>query len=572
MASFDLIIRGGTVVDGGGGDPFEADVGVRDGTIAEIGRIDDRGAEEIDAKGHLVTPGFIDIRTHFDAQVLWDTHMTPCSEHGVTTTLMGNCGVGFAPCRPEHRDMMVDVMDGVEDIPADVLKEGLPWTWKSFPEFMDTLATRRVDSDFGTFVPHVPIRVFVMGERGVRREPASPADIKQMAAILEDGLDAGGFGFTTSRTTGHRSRSGDVIPCTTADEDELLAMARVMERKGRGHFMSASEFKWTDGVSSEFNMLRRIAEATGRPVHFPLLQAPDAPDRWRDVADGAAEAAKNGATMIGQVVPRPVGVLFGLEMTNNPFTTCPSYQAIAHLPLAKRVTALRDADLRARLLEEAPGDPDDRVVMMSRSAHLLYRMGDPPNYSPPMEQRLDHIAEREGTDPLTVAYDVMLENDGHGVLYLPARNFAYSNLDTCLEMLKRREVEIGLGDAGAHVGRIFDSSIPTFLLTYWVRDREDERLPLPWVVKALTGDHARVMGMADRGLLRPGLKADINLIDHDRLRLHAARATHDLPTGAMRLSQKAEGYVATIVTGEVTRRDGEWTGALPGRLVRATAA
>jgi N-acyl-D-aspartate/D-glutamate deacylase len=319
-------------------------------------------------------------------------------------------------------------------------------------------------------------------------------------------------------------------------------------------------------------MLRRIAEATGRPVHFPLLQAPDAPDRWRDVADGAAEAAKSGATMIGQVVPRPVGVLFGLEMTNNPFTTCPSYQAIAHLPLAERVAALRNADLRARLLEEEPGSPEDRVVMMSRSADLLYRMGDPPNYSPPMEERLDHIAECQGTSPLAVAYDVMMEHDGHGVLYLPARNFTLNNLDTCLDMLKRREVEIGLGDAGAHVGRICDSSMPTFLLTYWARDREGERLPLPWIVKALTGDHARTMGMADRGLLKPGLKADINVIDHDRLRLHAARATHDLPTGAMRLSQKADGYIATVVSGKITRRDGDWTGALPGRLVRAGAA
>jgi N-acyl-D-amino-acid deacylase len=569
MTKHDLVIRGGTVVDGTGGEPFDADVAVKDGRIVEVGKVADAGAEEIDAKGHLVTPGFIDIHTHFDAQIMWDQHMTPCSEHGVTTVLMGNCGVGFAPCKPEHREVMVDVMDGVEDIPADVLNMGLPWTWQSFPEFMDVLATREADVDFGTFVPHVPIRVFVMGERGIRREPASPADIKQMAALVEDGIAAGGFGFTTSRATGHRARSGDVIPSTTADEDELMAMALALKRQGRGHFMSASEFHTDNGFSSEFNMLRRIAETSGRPVHFPLLQGGDAPEGWRIVADGAAEAARHGGTMRGQVVPRPVGVLFGLEMTNNPFTTCASYRAIAHLPLAERVAAMRDPALRARLLAEEPAQAEDRVVKMSRSAHMLYRMGDPPNYAPPLADRLDKIAESRGTTALDVAYDILLENDGRGALYLPARNYAYGNLDTCLEMLKLPETEIGLGDAGAHVGRICDSSMPTFLLTYWGRDRDGERLSLPWIVKALTADHAQFMGMPDRGLVKTGLKADLNVIDHGRLRLHTAHATHDLPGGGMRLAQHADGYVATVVSGHVTRRDGTWTGALPGRLVRA---
>ncbi len=569
MAKFDLVIRGGTLIDGTGGDPYDADIAIGGGRIEKIGKVDDAGTEEIDAKGLMVTPGFIDIHTHFDAQVMWDTHMTPCSQHGVTTVLMGNCGVGFAPCKPEHRDVMVDVMDGVEDIPALVLNEGLPWTWESFPEFMDVLATRKADVDFGTFVTHVPIRVYVMGERGIRREPASADDIQRMAALVEEGIEAGAFGFTTSRATGHRARSGDVVPSTTADEDELMAMALAMKRKGRGHFMSASEFNMSNGFSCEFNMLRRIAETSGRPVHFPLLQGNEAPERWREIADGAAAAIRNGASMYGQVVARPVGVLFGLEMTSNPFTTCPSYEAIAHLPLPERVAAMRNPELRTRLLAEEPGDAEARTVIMSRSAHLLYRMGDPPNYSPPIEERLDKVAERQGTTPLAVAYDTLLENDGHGVLYFPARNFAFNNLDTCLEMLRRPEMEIGLGDAGAHVGRICDSSMPTFLLTYWGRDRDGERLPLPWIVKALTSDHARVMGMPDRGILKEGLKADINVIDHDHLRLHAARATHDLPTGAMRLSQQADGYVATVVSGEITRRDGDWTGALPGRLVRA---
>ena len=567
MATYDLVVRGGTLIDGTGTDPVEGDVAVKDGRIVDIGKISDAGSEEIDAKGHVVTPGFIDIHTHFDAQVMWDEHLTPCSEHGVTTVLMGNCGVGFAPCKPEHREVMVDVMDGVEDIPSAVLKEGLPWTWESFSEYMDVLETRHVDVDFGTFVQHVPIRVFVMGERGIRREPASASDIEQMAALVTEGMDAGGFGFTTSRSTGHRARSGDVVPSTTADEDELLAMALAMGN--RGHFMSASEFNTANGYSGEFNMLRRIAEASGRPVHFPLLQSSDAPDRWREIIDGAADAIRGGASMYGQVVPRPVGVLFGLEMTNNPFTTCASYQAIADRPLAERVAALHDPAMRERLLAEEPANPDDRVVMMSRSAQQLYRMGDPPNYSPPVEERLDKLAERDGTTPLAVAYDILLENQGHGVLYFPARNFAANNLDTCLEMLQRPEMEIGLGDAGAHIGRICDSSMPTFLMTYWARDRHGERLTLPRVVQMLTSDHARVMGMNDRGALKPGLKADINVIDHDHLRLHAARATHDLPGGAMRLSQQADGYVATVVSGQITRRDGAPSGALPGRLIRA---
>ncbi len=569
MATYDLIVRGGTIVDGTGSDPFDADIAVKNGKIAAVGDVADAGAEEIDAKGSIVTPGFIDIHTHFDGQIMWDDHMTPCSEHGVTTVLMGNCGVGFAPCKPEHREVMIDVMDGVEDIAKEVLDLGLPWSWETFPEYMDVLEKRHVDVDFGTFVPHVPIRVQVMGERGIRREPASAQDIAQMAALVEEGIAAGGFGFTTSRATGHRARSGDVIPSTTADEDELVAMALAMQRKGRGHFMSASEFNMTNGYSGEFNMLRRVAEVSGRPVHFPLLQASDSPDKWREIADAAADANSKGARMFGQVVPRPVGVLFGLEMTNNPFTTCASYQAIAHKPLAERVAAMRDPAMRARLLAEDPAHPDDRVVKMSRSAEMLYRMGDPPDYSPPVSQRLDKLAESRGTTALEVAYDILLENDGHGVLYLPARNFAAGNIDVCREMLLRAETEIGLGDAGAHVGRICDSSMPTFLLTYWVRDRSGERLPLPWVIKSLTRDHALNMGMTDRGVLKVGMKADINVIDHDKLTLHAARATHDLPGGGMRLSQRADGYVATVVSGQVTRRDGAWTGALPGRLVRA---
>ena len=572
MAAYDMVIRGGTVVDGTGGEPFTADVAIHNGKIAAVGKVGEAGREEIDARGLLVTPGFVDIHTHFDAQVMWDKHLTPSSGHGVTTLLMGNCGVGFAPCKPEDRPVMVDVMEGVEDIPGAVLNEGLPWNWSTFPEFMDALEMRRVDVDFATMVPHVPVRVYVMGERGVRREPATPAEIRQMAAIVKEGVEAGALGFTTSRTAGHRARSGDVIPSTTVSEDELLGIALALKEVGTGQIMSASEFDTSNGPSTEFALLRRLAEASGRPVHFPLLQGNDFPDRWREIADAVAEARKAGAMMHGQVVARPVGVLYGLQMTSHPFSNCPSYIAIADRPLAERVALMRDPALKAKLLKEDPLTPKARTVFMSRQLQQLFRMGDPPNYAPPLEQRIDKLAEREGRSALDIAYDILLEKDGHGVLYHPARNYAFNNLDTVLEMLKRPEGIIGLGDGGAHLGRICDSSMPTFLLSYWARDREGEKLPVQTVVKKLTSDNARNLGFLDRGVLKPGYKADVNVIDHARLRLHAPHATHDLPTGGMRLSQQADGYVATILSGEVTFRNGKSTGKLPGKLVRGPQA
>ncbi len=572
MSIYDLVIRGGMVVDGTGTKPFVADVAISGGKIAAVGKVTEAGREEIDARGLLVTPGFVDIHTHFDAQVMWDKHLTPSSGHGVTTLLMGNCGVGFAPCKPEDRPIMVDTMEGVEDIPAAVLNEGLPWNWSTFPEFMDALETRRVDVDFATMVPHAPVRVYVMGERGVRREPATPTDIRQMAALVKEGVEAGALGFTTSRALGHRARSGDVVCCTTASEEELVGMALALKEAGTGQFMTASEFDMSSGYSPEFAMLRRIAEVSGRPVHFPLLQANDFPHRWREIADMAADARKNGAMMYGQVVSRPVGVLYGLQMTSHPFSDCPSYRAIADKPLAARVAAMRDPAMKAKLLKEDPLHPTLRTVMMSRQVQLLFRMGEPPNYAPPLEQRIDKIAEREGRTPLDVAYDILLENEGHGVIYHPARNYAFNNLDTVLEMLKRPEGIIGLGDGGAHLGRICDSSMPTFLLAYWARDREGEKLPVETVVKKLTSDNARNLGFLDRGVLKPGYKADLNVIDHARLTLHAPHATHDLPTGGMRLSQHADGYVATILSGEVTFREGKWTGKLPGKLVRGPQA
>jgi N-acyl-D-aspartate/D-glutamate deacylase len=570
MAKYDLVIRGGTIADGSGGEPLEGDVAIERDRIVAVGKLSDRGKEEIDAKGRLVTPGFVDIHTHFDGQVMWDRHMTPSSNHGVTTVLMGNCGVGFAPSLPEHRAIMVDVMEGVEDIPAATLNAGLPWNWTTFPEYLDALEMRRVDVDFACMVPHVPVRIFVMGRRGERREPASPDDIRRMAAIVKEGVAAGGMGFSTSRAVGHRAGTGDVIPSTTAGEDELMAIALALKDLGQGSFMSASDLDTSLGYSPEFAMLTRIAEASGRPVHFPLLQAKERPNQWRELAEAAAAAKKRGARMYGQVVARPVGVLFGLELTSHPFSYSPSFRSIARLPLAGRVAAMKSPELRSKLLAEAPvAEPKEiRVMTMARMVDAQYPMGDPPNYSPSIEDRLDHIGRRTNRSALEVAYDTLLTHNGNGILYHPARNFAAHNLDVVIDMLRRDETVIGLGDAGAHLGRICDSSMPTFLLTYWTRDRQGERLPLPWVVRALTSRNADIVGFHDRGLVKPGYKADLNVIDYHRLTLRAARATHDLPGGAMRLSQKAEGYDATVLSGVVTFRAGQTTGQFPGKLVR----
>ena len=569
MAEFDIVIRGGSIADGEGGALFTADVAIKGGVIAEIGTVAGKGAEEIDARGKLVTPGFVDIHTHYDGQVTWDNHLSPSSGHGVTSLLMGNCGVGFAPCRPDQRETMIDVMEGVEDIPGIVMAEGLPWSWETFPEYMDTLETRRMDVDFGAQVPHIPIRVYVMGKRGVAREPAKPADIARMAELVKEGIEVGALGFTTSRSVGHRTASGDVVPSTTAAEDELLGIGLALKELGRGLIHAATDFDTSNGLSSEFMLLKRVAAATGRPFFFPLLEYPDAPDRWRWLLQETQKANAEGISMYGQVVGRPVGVLYGLELSSNPFSGCPSYKAIAHLPLAERVAEMRKPEVRARILSEEPYLEDERVLNMSRSITEMYPMGNPPNYSPDEKDRFDNKAKTLGLDdPFEVAYDALLEDDGHAIIYQPARNFTYYNLDVVREMLTSEGTVLGLGDGGAHLGRICDGSMQTFMLAYWTRDRKGEKLDLSWTIKKMTSEPADLIGWRDRGRIRRGYKADINVIDYDKLTLHPPHAVYDLPAGGCRLQQKADGYVATILSGVVTFRDGVPTGELPGRLVR----
>ncbi|NKI98347.1 amidohydrolase family protein [Novosphingobium sp. SG707] len=569
MADYDLVIRGGTLADGTGGDLYDADLAIADGRIAAIGQIAGSGAEEIDARGQLVTPGFVDIHTHYDAQVTWDSHFSPSTNHGVTSLLMGNCGVGFAPCKPEMREQMIDVMEGVEDIPGIVMTEGLPWNWTTFPDFLNALEQRRMDADFGVAVPHIPIRVWVMGQRAIKREPATTRDMQRMAALVAEGMAAGAFGFSTTRVIGHRTAGGEQLPVTTASEDELMTIALAMRPHGKALFMSASEFDTANGFSSEFRLLQRIAQESGHTVTFPLLQYDEAPDRWLEIAEACANARAAGADMLGQVVGRPVGVLMGLQLTLHPFRGCPSYDAIDALPLAQRVAAMRDPHTRAAILSEYGGrlDPAKYPAFM-RYIHLCYPMGAEPDYSPPESRRLDNLAAARGVSLPELAYDLLLEEEGQAILYFPARNFTRFNLDVVRDMLTRDDTVLGLGDGGAHCGAICDGSMQTYLLTYWARDRVGERLSIPHVVHRMTGHTAGVMGLTDRGVLAPGMKADINVIDHDRLHLYPPRASFDLPAGGRRLTQEARGYTATILSGIITHREDKPTGALPGRLLR----
>jgi N-acyl-D-amino-acid deacylase len=438
----------------------------------------------------------------------------------------------------------------------------------TFPDYMNFLETRRMDADFAVAVPHIPIRVWVMGDRAINREPARGDDMRQMADLVKEGLEAGAFGFSTTRVIGHRTAGGDQLPVTTASEDELLTIAMAMKSVGKHLFMTAAEFDTANGFSSEFRMLERIADASAQTVTYPLLQYNEAPGRWLEIADAAAAARARGVDILGQVVGRPVGVLYGLELTQHPFRGCPTYDAISHLPHAERVAQMRRPEVKAALLAEVAAPLEGAFSAFPRSFELFYEMGDPPNYSPAESERFDNVARRRGVSMAEVAYDTLMANDGHGIIYFPARNFTEYNLDNVLHMLQREDTVLGLGDGGAHVGGICDGSMQTFLLTYWTRDRAGEKLSVARAVEIMTSHTAKIGGFGDRGLIGVGYKGDLNVIDYDNLKLHPPHASYDLPAGGRRLSQEAEGYVATIVSGVVTFRDSKPTGNLPGRLVR----
>jgi N-acyl-D-aspartate/D-glutamate deacylase len=562
-AAFDLVIRGGEVFDGAGGESVQADVAVKDGKIALVGQVAGQGAEEIDARGQIVTPGFVDVHTHYDGQATWDARMQPSSWHGVTTVVMGNCGVGFAPCRPDDHDRLVKLMEGVEDIPFPVLSEGLPWNWESYPDYLDALSERAFDIDIGSQLPHAALRVFVMGERGARREPATAADIAAMAAIARRAAEAGALGFTTSRTLNHRTSEGVPTPTLTAGEDELAGIALGLKAAGAGVLQVVSDF--TD-PEIEFAMLRRLVERSGRPLSFTLVQSPIDPDAYKTLLARLEDAVAAGLPMTAQVAARAVGVLLGLELTVTPFSQYPTWREIAALPFEGKVARLKDPEFRQRLLADHPYDGARRMPTSWGRMHLLAEL---PDYEPTADSTVQARADALGTTPEAVALDHMLSNGGRGMLYVPFLNYAQGSLDAAREMIVHPASVPGLSDGGAHVGMICDGSFPTTMLTHWTRDRRrGPKLPLADVVRMQTRDTARILGLNDRGVVAPGYRADLNVIDFDALTLHAPQVAYDLPSGGRRLIQKASGYKATVVAGDVTYRDGEATGALPGRLVR----
>ncbi|HZY54311.1 MAG TPA: amidohydrolase family protein [Reyranella sp.] len=567
MADFDLIIRGGTVADGTGEGTREADIAVKDGRIAAVGTVPGKGAEEIDAKGLLVTPGFVDIHTHYDGQAVWDSHLQPSSWHGVTTAVMGNCGVGFAPVRPHDRDRLIELMEGVEDIPGVALHEGLSWAWESFGQYLDALEARPRDMDLGAQLPHGALRVFVMGERAARLEEATPEEVAQMRVLTTEAMRAGALGFSTSRTLNHRTVKGDPTPSLRASEAELLGITLGMKDAGSGVIEFISDFN-TPSPESEFEMIDRLLSASGRPFSVSLAQAHKRPDGWRRLLGLVEGLASKGHAAKAQVAPRPIGVLQGLQASRIPFSMCASYKAIAKRSVAERVAIMRDPTFRAKLLEESHEPLRSDMAARLTDYDRMFPLGDPPDYEPAQETSLGAQARREGRDPREVIYDYLVANEGRNFIFSPFANFAHYNLDCCREMMQSPHTLIGLGDGGAHVGIISDGSFPTTLLAHWGRDRARDRLDVAWLVKRQTQDNARAVGLYDRGVIAAGYKADLNVIDFDKLGVEAPVMKWDLPAGGKRLLQKARGYRATIVSGAVTYRDGEATGALPGKLVR----
>jgi len=567
MSTYDMVVRGGTLVDGSGADAVQSDIAIKDGLIVAIGDGLTRANEEIDATGYLVTPGFVDVHTHYDGHVTWENRLCPSSFHGVTTAVMGNCGVGFAPCKPRDHDALIRLMDGVEDIPFPVLSEGLPWTWETFPEYLDVIAAREFDMDVAGYLPHAALRVYVMGERGVNREPATKEDLASMCQLLEEALDAGAMGIATSRTLFHRSSDGRPIPTLDANSEELQALAHVLGKKGKGVFQIVEDLHVP---GKDLSPLVDIARASGRPLTFTIGSGNDGPYHWPAMLDELAAANADGVVMKGQVLPRAIGMLLGHELTLNPFYTTATYQKLQQLPLSERLVRLRDPEVRARILSEPP-DPDPALVLgrSVRNFDYMFVLGDPPDYEQPWELSIAGRAQATGIAAEELAYDLLLQGERGSSLYLAMGNYAEGNLDAVGTMLSHPHVVPGLGDGGAHAATICDGSYSTFALTHWARDRQGRQFSIEEIVKGLSYSTAELMGLRDRGLLAVGKKADINVIDFNQLSLHAPEIKYDLPGNGCRLIQRATGYVATLVNGVPVYRNGEATGALPGRLVRS---
>jgi len=565
--TFDLVIRNGTIVDGLGGEPFIGDVAVSDGVIAAVGTVEGPGDREIDASGLLVTPGFVDLHTHYDGQAIWSDRLTPSSAHGVTTAVMGNCGVGFAPCRVDDHETLVDLMAGVEDIPGVVMVDGLPWTWETFPEFLDALDSRDRDIDVAAFLPHSPLRVYVMGRRGVDREPANAEDLALMRKLAAEAIEVGALGFASSRLTLHKSESGQPIPSFEAGQAEIEAIARGVKDAGGGLIQFVPDLVAGD-YGPALQMVFDVADDVGLPVTFTLAIGNAGDPFFVDGLNMVEKANAAGGDITAQIFPRPIGLVMGLELSGNPFVMFPSYRAIADLPLAERVAEMRKPEVRERILAEHPSGEGHPLMFVAQAFEWMFPLGDPPNYEPPRSESIASRAKARGVSPREEAYDRLLDDDGHAMLLITLANFRDGSLDTVAELFRRDDVVLGLGDGGAHYGMICDASFPTYMLAYWARDRATGRLSVADAVRELTSAPARVAGLADRGRIAVGYKADLNVIDHSGMTLHKPVIARDLPGGGRRLDQTADGYVATIVSGEVIAENGMPTDARPGKLIR----
>ena len=582
----DLVIRNGTIVDGGGGAPYRADIAIDGGRITAVGAVDADGTETIDADGMLVTPGFVDIHTHYDGQITWDPLLTPSCWHGVTTVVMGNCGVGFAPVEPDRHEWLIGLMEGVEDVPGTALTAGMTWAWETFPEYLDHLDTLPMALDVGTHVPHGAVRAYVMGDRGARNEPATPGDIGTMRRIVLEGIRAGALGVSTSRTIAHRAIDGENVPGTFAAEDEMMALGGALADAGAGVFELAPAGVTGDDMAlpeKEVAWMRRVSAATGRPITFALVQLDADPDHWRRVFDLSEAAAADGADLRPQVTARAPGILVGLQ-TAHPWLDTPTFKAISghyalgegdthHLrsaPFDDIVAEMRRPETKAALMNElASAGASLKFISLKR----VFALGDDLDYEPAADRSVAAQAEREGRDPFDLLYDLMVADGGRRFFFAPVYNYSGYDYEVVRTMLTHPRGVFGLDDAGAHCGAICDASMPTFMLTHWARDRSrGERLPIEMLVKKMTTDTASLYGLHDRGRLAPGMKADVNVIDFERLRVLMPELVYDLPAHGRRLVQRSEGYLATIVSGTVVMRDGCDTGARPGQLVRGGQA
>jgi len=565
----DQVIRNGKIVDGTGAAAFMGDIAIDGDKIASVGGKAGAGRREINADGLLVAPGWVDIHTHYDGQVAWDPYLSPSSWHGVTTLVMGNCGVGFAPVRRGQEDFLISMMDGVEDIPTETLRQGMKFEWESFAGYLDALSRMKRVLDVGAHVPHCAVRVYVMGERGAANESATREDIAQMAAVVREGLAAGALGVSTSRTLLHRTRDKAYVPGTFAAIDEMMGIGRALAEAGHGVFEMVSDIAGPDG---DLEWMARLSAETGRPISLGAVISRRSGMKMRGVLEFIRRNNANGSHLVAQVAARPAASLMSLQSSLHPFSTHRSYRRLmAGLSFAGRVARMRDPDVRSQGLDDQPAVKEEQTLAMVSQFEHHFPLGDPPNYEPTADMSILARARHADRTPEALTYDTLLEHDGRGIIYMPLAFKDYS-FDSLLPLLTDTATILSLSDGGAHCGVICDAGMPTYLLTHWVRDRDrGERLALEMAVKRQTKDTADLYGMGDRGVLAPGMKADINLIDFDGLRLHAPEMVFDLPADGRRFVQHVDGYKYTIVSGEVTFENGEPTGAMPGRIVRGSA-